>query len=234
VPSNLLNFVQADATKLPLPDNDFDLVTCQTLLMHLGQPLSALREMVRILRPGGLLLVVEPNNLWNLVAFSSLTEQESVEVLVRRFEFWLRYLRAKKAAGQGDHCIGDLLPGLFAQLGLTDITVYQSDRAASLFPPYDKPAQQATIEQDRQSPTGPWDRHELRQLVLAGGGTDEFFETVFDELLEKFACEQQAIADGSFHAGFGSITYLVAGRKSPSRAVTKQPDPASKATIKSA
>src|SRR5215470_15264736 len=51
VPSNLLNFIKADATKLPLPDNDFDVVTCQTLLMHLGQPVIALREMVRILRP---------------------------------------------------------------------------------------------------------------------------------------------------------------------------------------
>ena len=61
VPPELLAFVQGDATRIPLPDNAFDVVTCQTLLMHLARPLEALREMLRILRPGGLLVCVEPN-----------------------------------------------------------------------------------------------------------------------------------------------------------------------------
>jgi ubiquinone/menaquinone biosynthesis C-methylase UbiE len=58
VPSDLLTFVQGDATRIPLPDNSFDVVTCQTLLMHLAKPLDALREIRRILRPGGLLVCV--------------------------------------------------------------------------------------------------------------------------------------------------------------------------------
>jgi ubiquinone/menaquinone biosynthesis C-methylase UbiE len=216
VPEGLLNFLSADATKLPLPDNHFDVVTCQTLLMHLEQPLAALREMLRILTPGGLLVCVEPNNLWNYLAFNSTTVEESVEVLVRRFEFWVRYHRAKKAAGQGDHCIGDLLPGYFAQLGLTDIAVYQSDRAAALFPPYASPVQRALLDQEvqfKRSQTGPWDREELSRRVLATGANKRFFEIAFDELLEKYSREQQAIAAGTFHGGFGSITYLVSGRK---------------------
>jgi SAM-dependent methyltransferase len=216
VPSDLLSFVKADATKLPLPDNHFDVVTCQTLLMHLDQPLVALREMLRILAPGGLLLCVEPNNLWNYLAFNSLTADEPVEMLVRRFEFWLRYHRAKKASGQGDHCIGDALPGYFSQLGLTDIGVYQSDRAAALFPPYASPAQRALLAQEEQfkrAQTGPWDREELHRAVLSTGATEQFFETVFGELVAKYRREQQAIAEGTFHGGFGSITYLVSGRK---------------------
>jgi len=55
-------FVAGDATAIPLPDNSFDVVTCQTVLMHLARPRAALREMLRILRPGGLLVCVEPNN----------------------------------------------------------------------------------------------------------------------------------------------------------------------------
>src|ERR1051326_3555443 len=35
VPAHLLSFQQADATHLPLPDNSFEVVTCQTVLMHL-------------------------------------------------------------------------------------------------------------------------------------------------------------------------------------------------------
>jgi ubiquinone/menaquinone biosynthesis C-methylase UbiE len=210
-------FVEGDATKIPLPDNSFDVVTCQTVLMHLERPMDALREMLRVLRPGGLLVWVEPNNLWNFLAFTSLTAAEPVETIVRRFEFWLRYHRGKVVTGHGDHTIGDLLPGYFAQLGLGEITVHQSDRAASLFPPYASPEQHALIEQKQSSKgtaTGQWNREEVRRCVLDGGGTEEFFERGFAELLEKFAQEQQAISNGTFHAAGGGMTYLVSGRKS--------------------
>jgi SAM-dependent methyltransferase len=216
VPPDLLTVVQGDATRIPLPDDSFDVVTCQTVLMHLARPIDALREMLRILRPGGRLVCVEPNNLWNYLSFTSLTAAEPVELLVRRFEFWLRYHRGKAAAGQGDHCIGDLLPGAFAQIGLTDIAVHLSDRAAALFPPYDTPAQQALVQQGREwkdSGAGPWDRDELHRHVLSGGGTEELFARVYGELVEEFNREQQAIAAGTFHAAFGGITYLVSGRK---------------------
>lgn len=209
-------FAEGDATKLPLADNSFDAVTCQTVLMHLARPMEALREMLRVLRPGGLLVCVEPNNLWNYLAFTSLTAAEPVETIVRRFEFWLRYHRGRIAAGQGDHTIGDLLPGCFAQVGLTEIAVHQSDRTASLFPPYNNPAQQALLEREQQSKssaTGPWNREELRRRVLDGDGTEEFFERGFVELLEKFAQEQRAISDGTFHAANGGLCYLVSGRK---------------------
>jgi SAM-dependent methyltransferase len=216
VPSELLTFVEADATRIPLPNDSFDVVTCQTVLMHLARPAEALREMGRLLRPGGLLVCVEPNNLWNYLAFTSLSAAEPVEAHVRRFEFWLRYHRGKTAAGLGDATIGDLLPGYFAEAGLGQIAVHLSDRAAALFPPYHSEAQQALLQQERDSKasgTGPWDRAELRRYVLDGGGTMELFECVFAELEEKYAREQKAVASGTFHAGGGGITYLVSGRK---------------------
>ena len=216
VPPDLLTTLQGDATEIPLPSDSFDVVTCQTVLMHLARPAAALREMLRVVRPGGLLVCVEPNNFWNYLTFTSLTAQEPVEVLVRRFEFWLRYHRGKAAAGEGDHTIGDLLPGALAEAGLTDIAVHLSDRAAALFPPYNTAAQQALVEQGtqwRDSATGPWDRSELRRHVLGGGGTDELFERAFGELVGEFNREQQGIAVGTFHAGFGGVTYLVSGRK---------------------
>ncbi len=52
-----------DATKLNFPDETFDMVTCQTLLIHLQDPIAALKEFLRALKPGGLLAVAEPNNL---------------------------------------------------------------------------------------------------------------------------------------------------------------------------
>lgn len=116
---------------------------------------------------------------------------------------------------QGD-ATGILLPGCYAQVGLADIAVHQSDRVPARFPPYQTPPQQALLEQERRfmnSAFGPWDCEEVRRQVLAGGGTGEFFERVFAELIEKFAHEQEAIAAGTFHAAYGVVNYLVSGRK---------------------
>jgi ubiquinone/menaquinone biosynthesis C-methylase UbiE len=216
VPAENISFQQGDATRLPLADGSFEVVTCQTVLMHLGEPLAALREMLRILRPGGLLICVEPNNFWNYLPYDSLTENEPVESIVRRFEFWLRHHRGRIAASRGNHSLGDLLPGLFADLGLHDIAVHQNDRPAPLFPPYAGPDQKALIAQDQQwkkSATGPWDKDDLRRLILLGGGNEAFFEKAFAEILEKFGREQQAIDAGTFHAAGGTMSYLVSGRK---------------------
>ena len=50
----------ADAKTLPFPDASFDLVTCQTLLIHLADPSAVIAEMARVARPGGLVLAAEP------------------------------------------------------------------------------------------------------------------------------------------------------------------------------
>ena len=63
-----VSFCQGDVQALPFADGSFDVVTCQTLLIHLREPRSAVREMVRVLRRGGRLLLCEPNNLAEGVA----------------------------------------------------------------------------------------------------------------------------------------------------------------------
>lgn len=44
---------QANATELPFTDNGFDMVMTSHMLEHISEPLAALREMVRVLKPGG-------------------------------------------------------------------------------------------------------------------------------------------------------------------------------------
>lgn len=46
-------FQQGDAQVLPFPSASFDAVLCGYGLMHLPEPAVALREMLRVLRPGG-------------------------------------------------------------------------------------------------------------------------------------------------------------------------------------
>ena len=52
-------FEVANAYELPFPDDSFDAVFAQALLWHLREPLHALAEMRRVLRPGGIVGVRE-------------------------------------------------------------------------------------------------------------------------------------------------------------------------------
>ena len=54
-----VQFVQADAEALPFPDNHFDLVTIAFGLRNVTRKENALRSMLRVLKPGGRLLVLE-------------------------------------------------------------------------------------------------------------------------------------------------------------------------------
>ena len=53
------NFIQGDCHRLPYSDESFDLVVARNSLWTLYNPAEAYREWVRILRPGGRLLVFD-------------------------------------------------------------------------------------------------------------------------------------------------------------------------------
>lgn len=50
----------SDITAIPAPEASFDVVLCTEVLEHVPEPVAALREMVRLLRPGGRLLITAP------------------------------------------------------------------------------------------------------------------------------------------------------------------------------
>jgi demethylmenaquinone methyltransferase/2-methoxy-6-polyprenyl-1,4-benzoquinol methylase len=54
-----LTFVQGDATALPFRDAEFDSVTISFGLRNVHDPAQALREMRRVTKPGGMLVVCE-------------------------------------------------------------------------------------------------------------------------------------------------------------------------------
>jgi ubiquinone/menaquinone biosynthesis C-methylase UbiE len=57
-----VNFIWSPAEKLPFGDNTFDVVTSLEALEFMTNPKAVLSELVRVLRPGGLLLVSQRQN----------------------------------------------------------------------------------------------------------------------------------------------------------------------------
>src|SRR5690554_6607752 len=54
-----IEFVEGDATKLPFAAGEFDAVTISFGLRNVAQPQKALKEMFRVLKPGGRIVVCE-------------------------------------------------------------------------------------------------------------------------------------------------------------------------------
>lgn len=63
-----LPVVQCDAEKLPFPDRYFDCVSVAFGLRNMTDKSAALREMRRVLRPGGRVLVLEFSRIWQPLA----------------------------------------------------------------------------------------------------------------------------------------------------------------------
>ena len=56
--------VAGDAATLPFPTDEFDIVLSSECLEHTPDPERVVAEMLRVLRPGGRLVVTCPNRLW--------------------------------------------------------------------------------------------------------------------------------------------------------------------------
>lgn len=74
---------------LPFTDGAFDMVTCQTVLIHIAEPKAAFKEMMRSTKPGGLVLTVEPCHMGSMGFFSSMTDTFPIDVVAATLGFHL-------------------------------------------------------------------------------------------------------------------------------------------------
>jgi SAM-dependent methyltransferase len=209
-------FIAGDAYKLPFSDNFADWVMCQTLLMHLEKPELALTEMVRVAKPGGLIMCNEPDNLSSTLAkpYWSLPEFDiEEELLIKKV-----YLICNKGSiklRRGDHSIGNKVPMMMEKLGLVDIEARLNDKVGFLRPPYEGPQQQNSIYmiKKRVLDQSEFWMERTREEFLAGGGSlDEFesYRKISDKIKLIF---QKQLEEGKYSVCSPSFFYVVKGRK---------------------
>jgi SAM-dependent methyltransferase len=214
--ANRVAYKVAEAERVPFADASFDLVTCQTVLIHTADPGAAIAEMVRVARPGGLILAAEPNNIAGTLILSSLNFHAPVDDIVTWVRFQLICERGKATLGEGNNSIGDLVPGLFADSGLVDVRVYLNDKTNVLIPPYDTREQRAMLEELSDTANRDfwnWSRKDTLRYFLAGGGREDEFDALWLAVTGNSNKFNKAIADRTYSSSGAAIQYLVAGRK---------------------
>ncbi|MFN8502874.1 class I SAM-dependent methyltransferase [Kouleothrix sp.] len=122
-------FQACDAAALPFADNTFDLAWCAQSFYSLPDPNTALREMIRVTRPGGTVAVLENDTLHQII----LPWPAWLELAVRQAQ--LEALADRHPGAElAKFYVGRNLRGVFQQHGLEacELRSYSVDRHAPL------------------------------------------------------------------------------------------------------
>ncbi|MFD8913653.1 methyltransferase domain-containing protein [Streptomyces sp. NPDC059575] len=105
------DFAVGDVHALDFPDDTFCVVHAHQVLQHVGDPVRALREMVRVTRPGGIVAVRDAD-------YAAMTWYPAVDGL----DDWLDLYERVARANGGEPDAGRRLKGWALEAGLRDIT----------------------------------------------------------------------------------------------------------------
>lgn len=198
-----VRFEVGDAASLPYEDGLFDLVMCQTLLGHVPDPTKVVKEMARVVKPGGAFFAAE----WTDRALSAIPVDNVLTQTAARaaetFRLTKTYSEGRRILGRGDDEAGLRAPLYARNAGLDVIDVRYSDRLWHAIPPYAKPSEQDWAESARSWTSDPVDRERsawAAENIEAAGGTRDDVER-YVELTESTENKRQwsdAIEAGEF------------------------------------
>jgi ubiquinone/menaquinone biosynthesis C-methylase UbiE len=215
-------FEVGSAERLPFADDAFDLVTCQTVLIYMRDPKAVIAEMVRVTRPGGMVFVVEPNNLSQNLVFSEkdfarfTAAHNAIDELLQLIRFELTIERGRQAKGDSFNSVGDLVPGYFAALSLHEVQTYLSDKSFALYPPNATALERAVVRHYvvcAECKNQICDRNQSFVYYLAGGGRAADFDSLWNQSLNRLAEFAEDLDRNAIHYRAGTILYLVSARK---------------------
>jgi SAM-dependent methyltransferase len=118
-----VRFAAADACRLPLRNGVFDSTFCVAVLQHVRELSSAVGELARVTRPGGRVLVVEPDNAARYWYSSS-------ALGARAFELATRFFTALEGSGGQsppvdgtDLAVGPKISAVFERHGIEPVAI---------------------------------------------------------------------------------------------------------------
>ena len=172
--------LRGDVNAAPAADGAFDLAFAHAVLMHQPTPAVALAEMIRVTKPGGLVITCDSNQtaVNALLHVHETQEQERTPLAL-----WQKTKAYWRRTHGPDANQGMKTPVLMRQAGLIDIGARISDAVTLSFPPID------TTEKERVLAA-------LLDDGLGGYPSDEAgFEQAVARLIRNGADEAEAAAE---------------------------------------
>jgi SAM-dependent methyltransferase len=138
-----VSFLRGDTHHAPLRDRNFDVTIAHLVLMHVPDSERVLREMIRVTRPGGLVIACDAsrNGSNALLHIEETNEQENLPLEI--FQTVNRSIRNESGV---DYNIGMKTPVVMHRLGLENVQARVSDAVALLFPPVDSPEKEQIFQ----------------------------------------------------------------------------------------
>lgn len=185
-------FLQNDVTSIELAENQYDLAVCHALLLHLSDPVSVLKRMKHCVKPGGLVVCVEPHWLGCMAKTHYHGDPQSAYVNLGI----LQVLWEKDAERTGkDGNVGIKVPVYMDAVGLTDIGCRLSDKVNLLLPHQDHDRQDRMVEALRAEGHG-----------SAPADPDTFTERLRARGLSAEEARQQYTAESAFAARYAQCS----------------------------
>ena len=179
-----VTFDEGDGHQLKYNDNQFEAVVCQTVLTHVRDAQTVVREMARVLKPGGVFTAVEYTDLGVPASYDSREDEKRDEHWYAKFFRLSRlFMQGKKLLGRGDDGIGIRAPLLATAAGLDVFDVRLNDRVLHIIPPYAHPKQRAYVELLKAfQPDAPDEKAITRtvEAIRAAGGDEDDGRWLYD------------------------------------------------------
>ncbi|RQG96648.1 class I SAM-dependent methyltransferase [Natrarchaeobius chitinivorans] len=187
--------VAGDAFQLPFPDDCFDLVVCQALLINLPEPAAALAEFARV--SSELVAAVEPNNA-AVDVDSSVDAENDLE----------RRARAAYLEGiETDVALGSDAREAFEAAGIDVLETRQYDHVRTVEPPYSEHSLTAA----RRKATGAGLADD-RETMLSGEMTEAEYDDLRSEWRQMGRTVIDQMEDGEYRRTEAVPFFVTVGR----------------------